>query len=169
MKKILSLSLALLLLFGCVLTLASCGGKDPIPKLDLKDAAENLEEEGYRVYYYEDEDELDVGEKERFSAYSDDDYISMIEYESEEFAEIEYKYLKKEQKDYIAYLKKEIKILENLLEELENNITSEELDELVGSLQYSKQELKRIEEEYVFGRDGTIVWYGSRHAVEAAK
>ena len=45
MKKIISTVLVCVLLFGCMLTLASCGS----PNTDYKKAAEALESEGYTV------------------------------------------------------------------------------------------------------------------------
>ena len=162
MRKFLSLSLALLLLLGGVLMLGSCGEKDPIPELDFDEAVENLEEEGYYVW----RDDEYAEEEESFYAYLKDDYISVTEYKSEEIAKLAYKNLKQEKKEMISHLKDQIDILEDLYDELKDSLSGDDLDELKDEIRYCEKQLEKYTEDYVIGRDGKIVWYGTRRAIK---
>ena len=164
MKRILSLSLAFVMIFACIFSLSSCFG--PKPELDIGKAEDNLEDEDYTVNVVDDEDLLGPGQVERLYAYNGDDSIAIIEFENTKTAKLYYKQLKLERDQEIEEIKLEIKYMEHILDEYSKDLDSEDEDDYKDRLKDLRKELEEAEEEDLFGRSGKIVWYGTKDAVE---
>ena len=164
MKRILSLSLAFVMIFACIFSLSSCFG--PKPELDIGKAEDNLEDEDYTVNVVDDEDLLAPGQVERLSAYNGDDSIAIIEFENTKTAKLYYKQLKLERDQEIEEIKLEIKYMEHILDEYSKDLDSEDEDDYKDRLKDLRKELEEADEEVLFGRSGKIVWYGTKDAVE---
>lgn len=156
MKKILSLLLVLVTMLAVCTSLVACGG--PKPNLDFDSAKQNLAENGYRAHV-EDGEEYGgyLGEaiEQRLFAYDEDDnYIYIYEFKDSKAAKLYYEYIKEgsdaEYEFYKRYLKK-----------YGDDLTREEREEL-------EDYIKELE-DWVVGRSGKYVWYGTKDAVNATK
>ncbi len=145
--------------------LASCAAK---PELDIETAAENLEDEDYRVHYQDDKDLLEVGVVERLSAYEDDDDITITKYADTKYAKMLYNQTKQQHSDYIEGLKSDIKRIEYILEHYDDDLESDEIDEYEDELKDLKRELKKAQ-AYIVGISGSVVWSGTEKAIEKSK
>ena len=183
MKKLLSLMLAASMLIGCALTLSSCFFA-PKPELDLKEAKKALEKEDYTVSYADKEDLEDVPYvEERLSAYNDEDSLMICIYADAKSAELHYKRAKLDRDAAIAEFEQEIEELElelafyeNILDKYEDDLDrddikdiEDEIEDLMDELEDVEKELKEYKEEYVIGKSGKTVWYGTKDAIEDSK
>lgn len=178
MKKILAKLLAAALVVVMVLTLVACGAK---PELDLEDAAENLEDNGYTVHYT-DED-LDVPYAKRLSAYDDDNTLVIIEFQDTKSAKLYYESIKMEYDCEIDELKLELEglelekeLYEHIIEEYDRDLSNdeiddyeEEIDDIEDDIKEIEKEIEKMKEDYSFGRSGKIVWAGTVDAIEDSK
>lgn len=169
MKKLLTGLLAIAMLLSCICIFSACSV--PKPELDLEKAAEALEDEGYNVYYEDEEDgSLDFAMEERVVAHQDGgDYLIIIKFKSAASAKLYYKQVKEwdefEQEAEKSYLE----VMEHSLKTYEDNLSSDEIDELEDEIKDCKKSLKKNEEDYVVGRSGVYVWYGTKDAIEDSK
>ena len=160
LKKLIVLALALIMAIGLV----ACA---PTPELDLEDAAENLEGEKYDVVYIDDEDYLGPGQKERLEAENDDgDEITVIRFEKASTAKAYYNKLKLSKKQDRAEIKDELKLLKHFLKNYEDDMDSDDVDELEDMIKNYEKKLKKFDEEKVIGIKGSVVWYGNESAIE---
>ena len=164
MKKII---LTVFLILAMVLGFASCAAK---PELDLKDAEKNLKGEDYEVEI-EDEDDLDVGIEEALEAYSEDgeDYIVIIRFENKKYAKLNYEMMKQEQDAKIDAIELEIKQIEYMLKHYDDDLDSDDIDYYEDKIKELNKELEDIQENYVCGIKGKVVWIGTPKAVEDSK
>jgi len=165
MKKLLTITLALAMLLGCIAMFASCGAK---PKLDLEDAADALEDEDYTVTY---EDEMDSfpNIEEYLTAYNDDDSITMIKFADTQSAKLYYEKLKMEYKYEMDEIELEIKSAKHTIKKYEDDLKNDEIDEIEDEIKDLEKELKEMKKDRVFGRSGKIVWFGTESAVKDTK
>ena len=167
MKRILSLALAFVMIFACIFSLSSCFGDKP--ELDIGKAEDALEDEDYSVTVVDDEDMLSPGMVERLYAYNDDDTLVIVEFENSKTATLFYKSKKLDIEQEIEALKLEIKYLEHILDEYSRDIDRDDEDDYKDELKDLKKELSELQDEYVVGKSGKIVYYGTKDAVEDSK
>ncbi len=182
MKKIFKSLIAMMLLICMVLAISSCGIVS-VPR-DLEEAAENLEDEDYRAYYSDDEDELTPGMTERLYAYGEDDeMIGVFVFKTAKAANLYYKQLKmsrdheiERMKNEIEELEHQIKLIEYSLKKFDDDLDNdqiddyeEEIEELEDEIKELKKELKEMKKDYVIGHFGKRVWFGSKDAFKDAK
>jgi hypothetical protein len=171
MKKYLSVLLSLLLLLSLAAGLSACKEEEvsPIPTLDLEAAAEKLSERGYTVDYVKylnDEELLDI---EGFLyAKKDDEQIWMYRCKSEKAAELRYELEALELEYRIDTVKQGLEYLEDILDELEDSLSSEEIADYENSIKRYKEALQKEENSFV-GYDGCVVWRGTKTALEDTK
>lgn len=172
MKKILAALLALMMVVACVATLASCVKAVPA---DYEDAKEALEDADYQVMGFDDEEELDPGMKACIRAYKasedeeeDGESLYIFYFENSDMAKVFYKQYKMNLEQSIAEAEVEIEYYELLLEKYADDLEDEEKEELEEELEEAKEELENVKENYVVGRKGTTVWYGTKAAAEVA-
>lgn len=156
------------MLFCFALSLSACGKEKP--ELDIALAAERLEEEGYSVELENDPDDPDqAGLVIALAAYDDDEFLIMAECENTKVAKLMYKMFKDLMDFAEREVKREIEYYEDLLDELEDELSSTEIDDIEDTIKDLKKQLKTIEEDYAVGRDGKIVWYGTTDAIKDSK
>lgn len=166
MKKLIKSLFTLVLCFTCVLALTSCSK----PELDFDDAKDNLESADYVVTLREDDDDLEPNVETRLSAFGDDDeFLYIIEFKDLNSARIYYKTLKFELKSEKKSIKLEIKELEHLLKKYEDDLSSDEIDDIEDEIKDLEKELEEMNEDYVMGMWGKVVWYGTAEAVDDSK
>ena len=140
MKKILSTVLVCVLLLGCVFSLASCFGAKP--NSDPEAAKKALEDADYKVYA-QIKDGVGL-----ISATKVD--IDLEDFESEEDMEAA---MKDAEFVYIVYLPEDA-----------------DVDE---AYEEAKEEFEEAKEKYdikiKIGKDGNMIWYGTKAAIKAAK
>ena len=162
MKKFLAAILMLIM----VLSMVSCVAR---PEMDLEEAKDNLEDEDYRVSYTDDEDDLDAGYEEMLMASKDDDYLYVVKFGDVKSAKLAYEELKLEREAEIDETKLEIKKIEHLLKKYERDLDSDEIDEYEDELKELEDKLDDMKKEFVYGRSGKVVWYGTADAIDASK
>ena len=160
MKRILAAILLVVLTLSTVVLLASCG---PKPELDLEDAKENLEDAKYSVIY--NDDSSVAGVEESLSATNKDDKLYVTVYADAKLAKLAYKELQMGMKQEKEALKLELKRLEYMLDEYSKDIDEDDVEE---DIKYIEEELEAYD-EYVIGRSGNTVWYGTKTAIEDSK
>ena len=142
MKKILSTVLVCVLLLGCVFALASCGAK---PNADPEKAEAALKDAGYEV-------QAMINDGVGFISATKMD-VDMSEIKSEEdLAEA----MKNAEVVYIVYL----------AEDADDEAIDEAYDELEDMLEEAKEE---SDLKLEIGKDGTVLWCGTKKAIKAAK
>ena len=162
MKKLLTLALALAMIFSCLFVFASCD--EPKPELDLEDAVDNLENEDYEVTYDDDVD--DVGIDERLSASNDDDeHIMIIVFQDSKLAKMYYEELKASVEYEKESLERELEMYEHMLKKYEDDLSNSEIDEMEDDIKALKKDIKTYN-HYVIGRSGKTVWVGTEDAIE---
>ncbi len=184
MKKTVLKLIALVMMAAMVFSLTSCLFT-PKPKLDLKEAKKNLENEDYTVVHDDDSDELGI--EETLSAYSgdkdDSDSLYIIVFEKTKLAKLRYDSIKlmidtqvEEYKAEIEALEIELKALEYTLKKYEDDMKSDEIDALEEEIKETEdnikdleKELKDFKEETVVGRSGKTVWFGTKDAIKDSK
>ena len=170
MKKIVTILLAAAMLLSCAVVFSSCAIFTPKPELDLEDAADNLEDADYYVSYTDDEDNLSVGMEESLSASSDDgdDGLYIVKYADAKSASIAYDEAKMEIDNAKEEIKLSIKKYENILKKYEDDLDSDEIDYYEDLIKDLEDELEEYD-EYVIGKSGKTVWYGTKDAIEDSK
>ena len=166
MKKILAMALAVVMLMGCVLTFASCGTR---PELDIDDAEDNLKEEDYIVSV--NDDPSDPMYKATLYASNGDDSLSIYWFDSASVAKLYYQSIKLAEKQQKEELELEIKTLKKVIKLYEDEYKSSELDNLEDELKDLEKKLKDLKsgKDYVYGRSGKVVWYGTKDAIKDSK
>ena len=159
MKKILSLLLVLVTMLAVCSSLVACGGAKP--NLDFDSAKQNLEENGYSAHV-EDGEEYGgyrgAATEQRLFAYDkDDNYIYIYEFKDEKAAKLYYN----DAKIYYGKNSAEYKFYKYYLKKYGDDMTSDERKDVADYI----EEL----ENYVVGRSGKYVWYGTKDAVNATK
>lgn len=168
MKK-LFISLLLALMFGtlAVLGVACSTNLGPKPKLDIDEVQEALEDEDYYVSVYKKN--LDPEYKAKLSAYKDDDSITIVWFNDRETAKLYFDSLKISYDVEVKSNELQIKMIEHKLDKYEDDLDSDEIDDLEDELKDLKKELRKMKEDYSFGIDGKVVWYGTADAVKDTK
>ena len=174
MKKTIIRLIALVFVVCFAFSLASCFAPKPLIK-DLEKAAENLEDEDYMVRYTDDEDELSVGQVEKLTAYKyGDDYddyetLTVIVFEDTKSAKLYYDELKTRLDYQKEYMELYIESLEHQLKKYEDDLDSDEINEIEDTIKELNKALEKVEDEYVIGRSGKTVWAGTKDAIEDSK
>ena len=168
MKRIFVAVLALAMVLGSILMLASCGQK---PLLILEKAEDHLEDEDYSVSYAKRD--LGTGVEAYLQAYSDrgNDHLTIIKFEKSSTAKIYYEEIKLEREQELATAELELEYLQKLLKLYEDDLKKSEVhayEDMIDDLEDEIEELKS-DEEYVFGRSGKYVWYGTPDALKDSK
>ncbi len=164
MKKILTVLLACVSLLICVFMGVGCSSVKP--QLDLRDAAEALEENGYDV---DIEDDMDYGYYDviiegylEAEEEDGDEWIEIYEFESASIAKAYYKKLKQEYEAYIDRIKAEIRFLKKILKMYDDELKSGEIDDIEDELKEMEEYLEEQEEEWeASGYSGKYVWTAS--------
>lgn len=162
MKNSVKALIALLLVFCTLFSLTSCS----VPELDLEDAKENLEDEDYYVSYNEDGD---PGIEEYLYASNDDDFICVYICESRKMAKLMYQEFKLQLEYSIQRTELEIKSVKHILKKFEDDMSDDEIDDYEDQLDELEEQLELYKKEYVLGKRGKTVWYGTKTAVEDSK
>ena len=164
MKKLLSVLLALMMIIG-TLALVSCG---PKPELDIDAAAKALEKADYDVDV--DDEFSNPSIEKRLSAESEDgkDYIYIVVYKDTKSAKLAYEDQKMSLDQYKEEIKLKIETYEHLIDEYESDLKSDEINSYKDKIKDYEKTLEEMD-EYVIGRSGKTIWYGTEKAVEATK
>jgi mevalonate kinase len=170
MKKIISALLVLVMLIGCALTLTSCAK----PELNFEKAKANLEKAGYDVKYSAKASELKsfgyLGLVEALEAENDDgEEIVIAKFDKTKTAKLYIKEQEMSKDRQIEYIKYEIKAMEHMLRTYEEQYSADEIKELNEERKEAKEALEAMKEEFIVGRSGKTVWYGTKAAVEASR
>ena len=180
MKKFWALILASVMILSCMVVFSSC---TPRPKMNLEDAADNLEDEDYDVYYCEDADDMSyedylkfatcfrtdsIGCKEAIYASNGDDYLIVIVFSDSKLAKLYYEEAKASMNNEKENLEREIERLEHMLKKYDDDFSSYEIDSMEDELKELKKELKEYK-EYVIGKSGKTVWAGTKDAIKDSK
>ncbi len=168
MKRILAAFLALLMVLGSVMMFASCGEK---PKLNLEKAEKNLDDEDYIVRLTDDEDDLEVGMSEMLYASNGSDYICIIKFKKSSTAKLAYQEIEYKYDCSVKECEMEIKSLEHILKTYEDDLKSSEIDNYEDQLKEMEEKLEDLKEQddYIFGRSGKYIWYGTPDALKDSK
>ena len=174
MKKTIIRLIALVFVVCFAFSLASCFAPKPLIK-DLEKAAENLEDEDYDVYYTDDEDEIAYHEfgaciAEYLEADDDDDNsIEIVVFKDTKSAKLYYDELKTRLDYQKEYMELYIESLEHQLKKYEDDLDSDEINEIEDTIKELNKALEKVEDEYVIGRSGKTVWAGTKDAIEDSK
>ncbi len=167
MSKFFKISVAVLLLICSLLSFCSCASR---PLLDLKEAAENLEDEGYVVTYNDDAEDSDPSEQEYLYAYGDsDDRLVITVFTHSRMATLRYESLKMSYENNIDSIKLQIETLKYEIKKYGDDLDDDELDELEDELDELEDELEYYKEDYCIGKSGKTVWYGTKDAIKDSK
>ncbi len=164
MKRILTLALAVLMLVSSLVVLSSCAAR---PKLNLEKAEEALKDNDYFVSYSDDIDEPSI--EEYLTAYKEDDQLTVIKFAKSSTAKLAYQEKKLEMDYKIDSLELEIKSVKHILAKYEKDLKSDEIKGYEDDLKDLEKELEEYKEEYVIGRSGKYVWYGTVDAIKDSK
>lgn len=164
MKRFLTLALAVLMLVSSLVVLSSCAAK---PKLNLEKAEEALKDEDYYVSFSDDVDETSI--EQYLYATKDDDSLVVIKFEKASTAKLAYQEKKLEMDYKIDSLELEIKSVKHILAKYEKDLKSDEIKGYEDDLKDLEKELEEYKEEYVIGRSGKYVWYGTVDAIKDSK
>ena len=139
---------------------------------DLEAVAERLEDADYYAVYSDDEDMLGVGVVERLYAYENDDdsnnILVVMVYESASLAKLAYDEAKLNADMEKKEIQLEIKSIKTILKEYSDELKSDEIDEYEDELKELEEELEEYK-DYVIGKSGKTVWYGTKQAIEDSK
>ena len=102
-------------------------------------------------------------------AYDDDNSLSIVRYADAKSAKLAYQEIKLKYDYQIDSLKLEIKSLEHQLKKYEDDLDSDEIDEIEDEIKELKEELEEMKEDFVIGRSGKVVWYGTADAIKDSK
>lgn len=171
MKNLMKKLLALALVVSCVFAMASCSLFGPKPPKDLEQVAKDLEDsDDYYASWTNDEDEIDdPSVVERLYVRSEDDNLIVIVFESTKAAKLYYKSLEISYNAEIDSTKNQIKMMEYTLKHYEDKLSSDEIDELEDEIKELTEELEEMKDDFVLGRSGKRVWYGSKEILKDIK
>ena len=62
-----------------------------------------------------------------------------------------------------------IESLEHQLKKYEDDLDSDEINEIEDEIKELNKALEKVEDEYVIGRSGKTVWAGTKDAIEDSK
>jgi predicted small lipoprotein YifL len=164
MKKLFKSLIALMLIICTLLAVSSCGAR---PQLDLGDAEDALEDEDYLVTYNDDSEE--PGIVESLYAYGDEEFLCIVVYETSKMANLAYEAIELKYKQEIETIKLQIKTIKYTLNQFDRDMDSDEIDDLEDELKDLEKELEEAQDEYVIGKSGKTVWYGTKRAIEDSK
>jgi transposase len=151
------------LLALCTLfSLTSCS----VPELDLESAEESLRDEGYTVMYNENGE---PGIEESLYANNGDDTLIVYICESRKMAKLMYQEFQLRLEYNIQSTELEIKSVKHILKRFEDDMSDDEIDRYEDQLDELEDELELYKKEYVLGKRGKTVWYGTKTAVEDSK
>lgn len=179
MKKTIRNLFTVICLLVILFTLTSCAFMGETPELDLEEAKENLEDNDYYVHLITTEeyeyaftgDSANI--EQMLEAYSndddEDDVLVITEFKDSKSALLALRLYKIERDSEIKTLKAEIKSIEHLLEEYEDDMDDNYVEKLEDDIKELKKELRKLQDDYVYGIDGNYVWYGTIDAVEDTK
>ena len=170
MKKIISALLVLVMLIGCALTLTSCAK----PELNFEKAKANLEAAGYDVEYSAKAEELKsfgcLGLVEALEAENDDgEEIVIAKFDKTKTAKLYIKEQEMSKERQIEYIKYEIKAAEHMVKTYKDELSADEIKDYNEKIEEAKEALEAMKEDFIVGRSGKTVWYGTKAAVEASK
>ena len=167
MKRLFSALLAALMFAGCVAMFASCARE--IPNDDYDSAKEALEDAGYNVTA--SDRDLEPGEDKSIFACSEDyeEYVRIVWCEDVSYAKLLYDDLKFRHDREVSRLKHQIRHYEKYLDMYEDDMKNEEIDEYEDNIKELEDLLKKMEEDYVVGRKGKMVWVGTVKVIKATK
>ena len=169
MKKLVKV-LAVLLVICSVACMFACSFNKVKPELDLSVARDNLEDRKYDVEYDRNPEDGCGAVVVQLEAYGEDDeYICIFEFESNKVAKAVYKTLSTSINAEIASYEAMIELIELVLKEYSDEMTSDEIDEGEDLIKEYKKGMKEIKDNYVVGISGKYVWYGTPNAVEDTK
>jgi hypothetical protein len=166
MKNIIKKSIALLLVLVSLFIVSSCSLFTPKPNMDLEDAEDNLKDEDYFVVY---NDEGSAGIKENLVAYDDDNYLVIIYCETAKMANLQYRYYELNHERQIESYELKIKEYNYILSKFDKDLTSDEIDQKEDELKEIEKKLEELKKNYVIGKSGKIVWYGTKDAIKDSK
>ncbi len=190
MKKIFMAIALLTVTLGMMLSFCSCtlptaqqqnteeevddGSKAPKPELDLSDAQDNLEDEGYEVQYITDLEEMGnsemVGITSLLFANDGDEGLNIYVCDTEEMAKYVFEQYRLMVKKQAIDMKYNIEIGKHLKENNKKEFTDSEYEALKDSIDSYEEQYERFEDdEYVVGRSGKKVWFGTKTAIDASK
>ena len=177
MKKMTLKLTALAILVCNLFLLSSCGLFVKKPNFDLADAEDNLKDEDYSVVYLDDEDSLGIGIVEMLRASKDDDMVYVCVYEKQKLADLAYEEYKLQYEAEVDSYELQIKeykyMIKAYADELEDKDGSGDYDNMLEQyeekLEDLEEELEELKENYVFGKKGKTVWYGTKDAIDATK
>lgn len=162
MKKTLTCLLSCLLAVLCLFTCIGCNEK---PALSINEADAALTERGYEVEIeYGDADYISIEGVVKKSLYAEkgEDNITIIEFEKASTAKRFYKMRKESINATISYMEQYIAWYEHLLDEYNDEMSSDDIDDMQDDLKDLRKEIKEAEEELeAMGRSGKFVWYAS--------
>ena len=178
MKNLILRLIALAVLACCILSFASCGGSVK-PELNMKDAEDALEDEGYTVETGDGDDYIENNSYSPYYGYAldeyleahDDDYnyLYIYVFESASMAKLYYKGIAESQEMYIANIQTELDYYNKLLKKYEDDMDRDHIKELEDEIESLEEDLEERVDEYVFGIKGKTVWYGTLDAVEDSR
>ena len=168
MKKILAAALALLMVLGSVLLLASCG---PKPLLILEKAEDNLRDEDYTVFYQKSDIDTGVAAYLEASSYRGDDRLTIVKFEKSSTAKLYYEELELEHAHSLETKELRLEYLKKLLKTYEHDLKNNEIEEYEDQIKDLEDEIDDMKnnKDYVFGRSGKYVWYGTPDALKDSK
>ena len=161
MKKTLKLIIALALVLSCVVALVSCGG--PKPKLNLKKAEANLEDNGYEVDFEEyDKGDNPIIRAALYAENEDGDWIEITKFDTKKLAKLSYKALVLEIENKIDELKLQLKTYKYTLRKFDKDFGSFEIKYLEEMISDTKDQIDALKDSLdCIGRSGKYVWEAS--------
>ena len=168
LKKLLATALVMLMLA----TFCSCSLFTPKPETDFSDAKKALENAGYTATVGLSDYDADYAIKNKLYASKDAgdyEYIYIIEFKDSTTAKKYYKRMQMSDKIDIMEEETEIDFYKHILKKYKKDLTSSEIEDLEEDIEDWKEDLKEYKKEYVSGRSGNFVWYGTKNAIEATK
>lgn len=176
MKKFLTVILAVSLLIGSVLVFSSCDMMTSLfnsPELDLEDAKDNLEDNGYSVSYNDDPSQVNV--KETLTATYSDSFFSgaketlnITVYADSKSASLAYDKLKIQKDVQKEFIELQIQEYENILKKYDDDLRSSESDYYEDQIKDLEEQLEELEDA-IIGKSGNTVWYGTKQAIDDSK
>ena len=169
MKKIFKSIVAIVLIISCLMALVSCSA----PKLDVKQAKKNLEEEKYSVTFKQggDADEGITAYLYAKKVTSDGTHsLLLIEFETTKYAKLYYQALRMEIENEMEENRLEIKMIEHILDQYRSQLSGSEIERYNETLDEIKEENEKLQEKLnCTGRSGKFVWQGDSAAIIASR
>lgn len=157
---------ACMLLIFTIFTLCSCKK----PKLNLEEAADNLEDNGYSVFYNEDADDENPQYQESLVAFNENgDYLTIFKFTHSKQANLFYESIKLRHDYDIESTKLEIETIKNYLKKYSDDLSDSEIDAYEDSIDELEDKLDELKNDYCYGKSGKTVWTGNRDAIEDSR